>query len=285
MGKLFAEDYSDIVHVSTEQFLEYHAVSKTISQEAIKDFFSIMKDSLVNFKDRYFNEDLSKEAVDAGSNKYEALNVIRRIHIQNLSEEIITVPENFKGELIKYQEALIKHSEDRVADTIVLLENTKIAIAGFINEYAQKDVLSVYKYDYAKASSLSTENSLKEIGKFFPINNGKGKAKVTDVIRNLNDVRTLFTGVVQLSSILRPEKITELSKLSVEIAELTDDLIEVNTTSNILTQNSSAKKELVSMMNISARAVEHVGYLYANTLQLFKSINSLSNKIIEVGNR
>ena len=77
----------------------------------------------------------------------------------------------------------------------------------------------------------------------------------------------------------------DITRLSKEVAEMVDLLIEQNGKSGILLRNDEAKKDLVEMIATGAKSVSLVGYLYANTMYLYKALESLSSAVIAVGNR
>lgn len=285
MSKLFAATESPKLHLSAEEFVEYYSTSSVVSQEAISDYFHALKDSIANTVTRLFDGNVEKAMLDATSNKFEVLNVAKRVHIAHLSDEYVTVPEGFQGLYTDYLKHLTKTSEDMFADTVQLLNNLKMAVAGFVNEHKDGNVLSVYGVSYAKLSEAKCKKHRESTSKFFSSKKGTSKTQATNVIRSLGDVETIYRGLPELSAVVSSAKVAEIQKLAVEVSEMIDVLIEQNTQSAVLTNNSSAKREFINMVHVGAKGVEFCGYLYANTIYFYNGVKSLTDTIIVVGNR
>lgn len=285
MTRLFSPEESPKLNLTLEQFADYYSSSAVVSQEAISDFFYSLKDSIANTVDRLFDGDLDKAAIDASSSKYEVLNVTRRIHIAHLSDEIVTTPERFKGQYTEYLKTLTEVSEDMMADTVQLLGTLKMAVAGFINEYKEGSVLTIYGTTYVKTSEAKQKKHQATMSKFFPLTKATSKTEATNVIRSLGDMETIYRGLPALSSSVSSDKITAIQKLAREVSDMIDVLIEQNKQSSILSRNSSAKKQFVDMIHIGARNVEFCGYLFASALFFYTAVKSLSDAVLVVGNR
>lgn len=285
MTRLFSPQESPKLNIATEKFSEYYNTSSLVSQEAISDFFYSLKDSIANTVDRLFSGDLEKAAIDASSNKYEVLNVARRIHIAHLSDEVVTTPERFKGQYTEYLKTLTEVSEDMMADTVQLLGTLKMAVAGFINEYKEGSILTIYGATYVKASETKQKKHQASMSKFFPLTKATSKTEATNVIRSLGDIETIYRGLPALSSSVSSDKVTAIQKLAREVSDMIDILIEQNKQSSILSKNSSAKKQFIDMVHIGAKNVEFCGYLYANAIFFYTAVKSLSDAVIIAGNR
>lgn len=285
MSKLFNMEETPKLKLSTEQFLQLYQSSSVVSQESISDFLYSLKDSVFNIGDKLFSSDLEKAAIDAMRNKFEVLNVGKRLHMSELADEVVTVPESFKGRYVDYQGVLTEASELMFADTVQLLNNVKMAIGGFINEYKEGGVLSVYGVSYAKNSEALYNKQRKLMAKFFTVSKATSKAKVTDVIRSMGDMERIYKDIPQLSASCSKDKVMQIQKLVAEIDEIVDVVIEQNQESGILSNNSSAKRQLINMIHVAAKNVEFCGYLYANTLFFYNGVQSLSQAILRVGGR
>lgn len=284
MGKLFNQEDVTLPKTSMEEFVSFHKHSQTVATEAIKDFFSQTKDVFSNAIDR-LDSSKEKAMIDASSSKYEVINISKRIETAHIAHELVTIPERFKGLYIPYLEDLIKVSEDVIPDTIKLLENIKLAVAGFVNEYSENEVLTVYGMAYAKTSEGKRIKHQKNLSKYFPSSKTVAKTNVKDIIRNSTDIKTIFDKLPILSMAISEDRLEAIQKLTKDVSEMVDILIEQNTSSGIMTKNTGAKKDLVDLLHIGAKNVEFCGYLHANVLQLYSSIKALSDVYIKVGNR
>ena len=282
--KLFSNEEVKL-QFTLEEFVEYHQNAKLVSTEAISDFFHGLVDVFDNTTDRLFSSDLTKEAIDATSDKNKVNHILNRVHLHHLSEEVVTTPENFKGNLSELATELSRASEESLELTVKVLEDLKMAIAGFINEYKENNVLTIYGYANGKKVGARISDMNKKVAKFYPLKNGKSKARIVDVIHNTTDIKDLFNEVHVLTTNINRTKLEKINKLSKDVAELVDGLIEVNMGSNILNKNTNAKKDLVAFMEVGSRCVEFCGYLYGNAITLMNSVKSVSDAVVRVGGR
>lgn len=285
MSKLFEGEEIAPMNVSLEEFSKRYNASVFISREAIQDYFYKLKDVISTTNESIFNSDLEKASLDATKDKYEVINISKRIHIAHLSDEVVTTPDKFKGTYLDLLLELKSSSGIMYEDTIKLLSNIKMAVASFINEVSKDGALSIYGVSYSKNSKKKREECLKKVSKFFPHSKSITKAKATDVLKSLKDLEVIFKEVPELAKVSSEYKIDKLLTLSKEVSEMVDILIEQNANSGVLTNNSTAKKDLVDMLQVGATNVEFCGYLYSNTLFLYKAIKDLSDTVIRVGNR
>lgn len=285
MFKLFDNTEVSVPDLTIEEFSEQHSKMSVVSTEAIEDFFYKTKDVFSSTKDRLFNSEIEKVAIDATSSKYEVTNITKRVPFKDVAYEIVTTPERFKGQYTNYVKDLISVSNEMIPDTIKLLETLKMAVASFINEYSSNGVLSIYGVAYGKTLEDKRLAKLKLISKYFPNTKTTSKANVKDVIRNNNDLLSIYSDVPKLSSLVSEDHLKQLTKLSKEVSEMVDVLIEQNSSSGILINNSEAKKDLVTLIQTGASSVEFCGYLYANSLQFYTSVKSLGDVYIRAGNR
>lgn len=286
MGKLFDNNDNPIVErLSTEQFVEYYQTASVVSLEAVSDFLGSTKDSLLKLNAFVFDHSTDRAMLDATENRYETLSVVKRLHFSDVAKESVTIPERFDGYYSAYVKDLIDVSEEAIADTESLLNNIKMAISGFINEYSENGVLSVYGKVYSDASDKAIQQHTKKLSAYFKTSKATFKSKVSDVLRNLGEVEGLFNSATKLEGAVSLSKVEKIGKLAKEVSEMVDTLIEQNTKSGVLLRNSEAKKELVEMIHVGARAVEFTSYLYSNSLYFYTALKSLSTTIIAVGNR
>lgn len=281
MTKLFTKEEDIKIQLTTESYRQ----AEVLSLEAVTDYLGKTKDLFNSFQTTLFDYTSEQALLDATSTRHETLAIAKRVNFVHIADEVVTKPEKFEGSYNFYLKELIEVSEKSVEDTHQLLANIKMAISSFINEYTEEGVLSVYGVGYAKESAKKTVNGQKVIGSYFPKGNSSFKAKVKDVLRNLGEVDAIYKDVNKLEAAISHTKVKEIAKLSQEVSDMVDILIEQNGKSGILLRNTEAKKDLTEMIHIGAENVRFVSYLYANSLYFYKALQSLSEKIIEVGKR
>ena len=283
MSKLFTSQEPLTLKLSMEKFVEYYNTASVVSLEAISDYFYKLKDLFTTLSSSLIGLNNDKIVTDALATRFETLYVLKRIKFVELRDEIVLKPENFKGKYIDYSADLIESASVLVRNTEENLHNLKMAVSSFINEYSENKVLTLYGISYFKEAEKIIETHRKNIAKYFPSSNSSVKAYVGDVLKSLSDVEQLYSDIQKLDKIINLSKINHISKLSSEVSDLIDVLIEQNTKSGILLKNNSTKKELINAIYTVAKEVELVSYIYSNCMFFYSAIKSLSDVIIKVG--
>lgn len=282
--KLFSNQDKFDSHFHMEEFRGHYQTASVISTEAISDYLYKIKDSLSTTFERLTSAVNDKVVIDTTSTKFETMYRIKRVRFIDLKDYITSKPENFHGKYVDYTLDLINSSKIIVENTESTLNNLKLAISSFINEYSENKVSILYGVVYFKEAEKLVEESRKEISKYFPDSNGSTKAYIRDVLKTTNDVESLYKNIEMLDSILNFSKIDYITKLTNECVSLIDSLIDQNNKKDILSKNNTIKKELISAVHISAREVEFLNYLYANAIIFygcFKNLTQELNKAVD----
>lgn len=284
MNKLFGGAVTANVQYSTEEFLNYYSKANIVSTEAVLDYLGAIKDKVNVFSTVVFT-DTDNALVDATANRFQVQSVLKRVHFSDIASEIVMTPERFQGEYTEYLKTLTAAAKEVVPEVTQLLNNLKMAISGFINEYSEDGVLTVYGKSYADASEKIINKQKEKVSKFFPVNKSNTSSRVKDVIRKNGDVETLLNDVKHLEANISHAKLKDIVKLSKEVSDMVDTLIEQNSKNGILLKNDNAKRDLVAMIYTGASGVEFVSYLYANTVYFYKALHSLTQAVLTVGKR
>lgn len=282
--RLFEGESTKILHFSQEQFNAYYQNATVISEEAISDFFYKLKDSLSTIQNRLVNSNHDRIVTDTLSTRFETEHVLNRLNFLYIKDELIAKPENFKGKYVYYIADLILASEEVVKNTESTLNSLKLAISGFINEYSENSVQTLYGGVYFKEANKLVEKTTKDIAKYFPTKNNSVNAEVGDLLKSFKDIPIIYTSIQTLENILNESKINNISKLANEASELVDVLIEQNTSSGILLKNDYLKKELVNALHICGKQVELVSYLFSNAIFFYSAFKKLSELLIAKAN-
>lgn len=284
MNKLFGGAVTANVQYSTEEFLNYYSKANIVSTEAVLDYLGAIKDKVNVFSTVVFT-DTDNALVDATANRFQVQSVLKRVHFSDIAPEIVMTPERFQGEYTEYLKTLTAAAKEVVPEVTQLLNNLKMAISGFINEYSEDGILTVYGKSYADASEKIITKQKEKVSKFFPVNKSNTSSRVKDVIRKNGDVETLLNDVKHLEANISHAKLKDIVKLSKEVSDMVDTLIEQNSKNGILLKNDNAKRDLVAMIYTGASGVEFVSYLYANTVYFYKALHSLTQAVLAVGKR
>lgn len=268
---------------SQEEFKDYYNKVVVISSEAMSDFFFKLKDSFNTIQTTLLNIDRDKAALDTLSTRFETEHVISRLKYIDIKDELVDKPENFKGKYVDYIKDLISSSDEVLKNTESTLNNLKLAISSFINEYTEDKVHTLYGGIYFKEADKIVDKHQKEISKYFPKANSSVKAYLGDLLKSLNDVPNIYSSIQTLEEIINERKIDDISKLANEASSLVDVLIEQNKTSGILLKNNTVKKELVDALHIAAKEVEFLNYLYSNIIFFYASFKKMSDILLAKG--
>ncbi len=277
-------DKTEVVErtLSTEEFVNRYSTLNTISQEAITDYFFKIKDSINTATSKLLNLDNDKVTSDALSSKFETLNAIKKIKFSDAADQLVGIPENFKGKYVDYVSVLHYISSEAVESADKTLNTLKMAVSSFINEYSEDRVFTIYGKSVFEKSKANTEARTKKISNFFPVAKSTVKAEIKDVLKSFTDVDVIFKEVKKIDEVINEDVVKQLVKLGNECSELVDALIEHNSKSGIMTKNESAKKELVEAIYVSAKEVEFIGYLYSNVVFFYTAVKKLSETLISI---
>lgn len=282
--KLFSNQENFVPNFSMEEFRGHYLSAKVISAEALSDYFYKVKDVFSTVYNSLSSATNDKVVIDTTSSKFETMHRVKRIKFIDIKDFITSKPENFRGKYAEYTLDLINSSKIIMENTESTLNNLKLAISSFVNEYSENKVSTLYGAVYFKEAEKLVDENKKDIAKYFPESNSSTKAYLRDVLKTNNDIESLYKNIEMLDSILNLSKIDYIAKLTNECVELIDTLIDQNTKSDMLSKNDTVKKELVSAIHVSAREVEFLNYLYANAVIFygcFKSLTSDVNKAID----
>lgn len=282
--KLFSNKEKIELNFSMEEFHEHYQSAKVISTESLTDYFYKVKDIFSTAYKSMSGAVNDKIVIDITSTRFETLNRIKRVKFIDIKDYITSKPENFRGKYTDYTLDLLNASKILVENTESTLNNLKLAISSFVNEYSENKVVTLYGAIYFKKAEKLIEENRKNISKYFPDSNGSTKAYILDVLKTTNDIEILYKNIEILDSTLNLSKINYIAKLTNDCVSLIDTLIDQNTRSNILSRNNNIKKELISAIHVSAREVEFLNYLYANAIIFygcFKNLVNDLNKIVD----
>lgn len=282
--KLFSEQEGFVPNFSMEEFRGHYISAKVISSESLSDYLYKVKDVFATVYKNLSGATNDKVVVDTTSTKFEMMHKIKRVKFIDIKDYLTSKPENFRGKYVEYTLDMINTSKVLVENTESTLNNLKLAVGSFINEYSENKVSTLYGSVYFKDAEKLVEENKKDIAKYFPDSNSSSKTYVRDVLKTSSDVETLYKNIEMLDSILNLGKIEYIAKLTNECVDLVDTLIDQNTKTDMLSKNDTIKKELISAIHICAREVEFLNYLYANAVVFygcFKNLTEDLNKAID----
>lgn len=283
MSKLFSPQEELKIAIDRTNFATYYKTASFVATEAVGDYLAATQDVFANTTAKLFDYRSDQAFIDCTENKYRVKEVLKRIQFSDLAPHVVQTPEKFKGEYLDYVQDLITASEFVFPNTVKVLDDLKMAIASFINETNVDGVLTIYGYAPTKKVGELMEREREKIADHFRGGKSTYRAKVSEVVRSKSDIERLLDRLAELHKVANLDQIESIHKLAKGVAEMVDDLIKQNTKTNLLTNNSTGKTELIEMLEIGSFAVESCSYLYANTMYLYNAFRALSEAVLEVG--
>jgi len=272
------------IDFSLEEFVDYYQNSSVISEEALSDYLFKIKDTFITIGSKLTNRINDKAVLEITSNKFEVLHIVKRLKFIEVKDFITSKPEGFKGKYIDYTLDLINVSNNVIGNIEETLNSLKTAIGIFINEYNSDKIAELHNNVHFKITADELDKNTKEISKYFKLGDKNTKAKIMDVLKSLNDIEPLYKNIEVLDGVINISKIEYIGKLANEVSELVDSLIEQNAKTKVLEKNDKVKAELVSALNIAAREIELINYIYSNVFIFYGVFKNLIDDLIAAEN-
>lgn len=277
--KLFQKSDTFVLDYSLEQYSSIFNTSETVAVENLSDYFYKLKDVFNSVIKTIASRDVDKIIRDTEHSKFEVIHKLKRANFNDFKDYMVSKPENFKGKYIDYSADLIKTANFIYPDTIKCIDSLKIAVATFINEYAEDKIFTIFGTTYFTQSKNLVSREQTNIATYFPVANNTTKASVKDVLKTFNDIEPIYKNINTLGSILNDKNMTNISKMTQEVADLVDILINQYSKTTGTFKNDDVKKELISAIHIAAKEVEFLNYLYANSVILYGSFKNLTDEL------
>jgi len=265
---------------SLEEFVDYYSNSVIISEEALSDYLFKVKDLFFTIGSKLSNSINDKAVMEISYNKFEVLHIIKRIKFIEVKDFITSKPEGFNGKYIDYTLDLINVSNNVIGNIEETLNSLKTTISIFINEYNSDKIMELHNSVHFKITREELEKNYKEIRKYFKIGDKNTKVKIKNVLKSLNDIEPLYKNIEVLDSVINISKIEYIGKLTNEVSELVDSLIDQNSKTKVLEKNEKVKKELIDALNIAAREVELINYIYSNVFIFYGNFKNLIDDLV-----
>lgn len=210
-----------------------------------------------------------------GKDNDAAIKKIKSLDFITYGENTITVPENFKGDLIEYCADLTKVLKSVYSVQDKLLPEYSMLLASFLtNKDSRKSTQDHTKF--YKVVQTDREHTLKILSRY-SVHNSGNRVKIKSVISRLADVPTLIKDVHALTILKNPDT---LNKISVEVNKsigMLDDLL------GQIKDNKITDLSPTMVMNLSRGAYEMAKYveLVAVVYYDVSVLVSITNALVE----
>lgn len=276
---LFSKEQPKPMVLSQEAFVNYYSTASVVSTEAISDYFFKLKDTLSTATTKVFSLDDDRLVTDVLSSRFEVENKIKRLKFSNLKPYSVTIPENFKGKYVDYIKDLTDSSRALIPDTEKALGTLKMTLSAFMNEFSEDKADNLFGKVVYKESEKQTKIHQDKISKYFPSKSNATKGYIKDVLNNLDEIPKIFAGISELEKLINPSTLKNITKLTNEVSEMVDLVLEQNNKTGFLLNSNYLKKDLITALHTVAKEVELVAYLYSNAMFFYKAVDSLSNTV------
>lgn len=197
----------------------------------------------------------------------------------DLANITFIVPESFSGNMLIYTEDLITAYDSVVESTKSLLSSILFDIANNINVSYTGVVNPPTSFMKAKDLRMRREVFQKKISGQFGFKRSKSYSKVIDHFRSPTEVVDVYNRLSALERTLGKTSIDDVIKLTNQLHEELNVYINAVKSTKMDSKSARAFKELTESVYEAARDVEFIGYVQANALQLYRSIEDLGEKV------
>lgn len=245
---------------------------------AIPSFVSKLRDANAHL----FETAKAQDTLDIELSKKEkkALEYSKHLDFVGFGDRLISVPENFKGDYIKYAALL-----NTIATIAYQTQNTILAeynqiLSAFITNKEDKISLKDHTAFFNRIKA-ERESYTEKLGDFLNKKSGVSKMRFRDVISRMADLETLIHHASRLGSQHSRAKLHDINSSvnhSVDLLDLVVNGVQDGTIKNI-SPNAT--------MNISrgayevAKYVEFVGLIYFDITVFLNSVNSMLDSILD----
>lgn len=200
---------------------------------------------------------------------------LRTIGFMHFDKELVSVPENFVGNLLQYTKLLIKITEEVTVFQKEMFNQYNVILSAVVTNKNEKlslqDHTQLFKTIHGKR-----EYYTKAIQKFFGPEQHKVKAPLGRVVARTDEFAELLVEIDKLNKLQASISLDEINTNVTKCVSMLNVLIEQvdNSTNGVITNYAA--------MNIStgayevAKFVEFISILYFDTVTLTKSVSSIN---------
>lgn len=278
--KIYSPEDNHSAVPSVENFRNFYLDSSVVSMESLGQYFQKVRDTF-NTIGSAIASDKDKFIQDTLSTKNEVIYVSREVSYADFRHQSASRPEQFSELFIDYLEELTEISEAAYGSVGRSLKNLKMAVAGFINDYQEGQVSTLYGAAYFGQERRVIEDLKKRDQKFYRLPQNKTKTTAQSVIKSMTDFEKIYPLIDNVAGWLNETHSKELEKQVRDNVEMIDTLVEQNIRTGTLTKSEHIKKDLIDAIDQTARAVEFYAALYAEFFAICSSFKSLTETLID----
>lgn len=260
--------------LSLELFVSMYATTEVVASESILDFFNGVRDKIVYIANSIYN--LNNDYITTEVNKYrhKTISVAKKIPMSSIANLKVAKPLNFRGLYVDYVPVISKASWVVLSDLTEFI-NVIIRQATSIINNSNSDLktLNYLSQETIRNSEKIAEETRQNIAKFFPYNNNTTVALFQDLFISPNDFSSIFKEIDNIDECLSEYKIKKnISGKIDELKNLVNVIVDLEVKQRIFENHTSTKTSFVKALDIVAREIETLGYVYASVNFFYKAL-------------
>lgn len=279
---VFSRDDQISHSISREQFAQYYQDSSTVSMESIGKYFERTRDLFTNIG-KMITSDQDKFVQEVLGSKNEISYLAKKVEYVDFRLDGVSRPEMFSSLYVDFLQELSEMANITHTSVLKSLDNLKLAVASFINEYQENQVDSLYGARYFDQEKKVIDAQRDRNKKHYKLPPNKTKTDVQSVIKSMTDFGKIYPLITTCSTVLNKPNADNMEKSVRDVVDLIDALVEQNLKTGVLVKSEGAKKELVSAIDQTARAVEFYTALYAEFFGACSSFKTLTDALSKRG--
>ena len=265
----------NVRYITNENFIETnHSNFLSLAIPNFSRMFSNISDYISNA----FSSSNCKELESYTKDQQRIINGLKNRNFAELSDVLVPVPENFKGNYIAY-----------LKDLEPIVKNSMVSCLNNINEFRNYISLFMSTSDYKtnvkdftkkyKDLEFYRNSCVKTLNKYFPRDTSSSRTMLKNVVDRVADFNEIFTITNRLNGIIKSVNVGK-------IQEAVNDCYNVlNMISNNLDKDtSSISKEAAKNLSVGsyevAKYVEFVASLYFDTVTAVKSAINMGDILL-----
>lgn len=270
--------------ISLESQLERLSLEAISTANVMETFKSIIPNLISKIKtslSEYDDAEVPKIVSEITSEAKELDKKLKYATLAQYNKLLVSVPEGFRGLLVDYVKMLDGQALGIYGEANKSLVEFKFLLSAFItnkdNKITLKDETGLYKQ-----LDQHRQSTLKEIAVYYPEGDSRSRAYLSDVIRRLGDMDTLFLSVVSLQKKHYEQNMKAINKSVTECVELLDIVLKTLSDRSVTNISGAASMNISEGAFHIAQYIEFVAVYRFRTMQalettskLFKQLNLL----------
>ena len=273
----------------TNRTLENYIQTIALEQNFVTNAINRLLDYLPDFKTRLSeaivdSHDQSKVYAELSKNiKYkekQVSQVVGVIPFSEVGEMLVPVPENFKGNYIKYLDTLLELSADVYRQDLAVLKQYETMLSVFItNKEARLSTFVKEKAYFKEVSNIRNKTSM-TLHTFFPKETGVSIARAKDIVGRMGDFTEISKKAVDLAAIHNTVDVSKINNITQSCTELLGIIIKNIENGECKDASPDAALALSEGAYTVAQYVEMISAFYYSTTVAITVADQILEKVV-----